>query len=335
MKVAVLRFSALGDVAMTVPVLWSAARQNAGAEFVVVTRRPFCALYEDLAANISTYGCDLHSTHQGILGMWRLAGELKALGVDTVADLHDVLRTKMLRFFMRLHGCRVSRINKGRAEKRLLVKNGWKRSEPLRPQTERYADVFRHLGLRCEPAFDKLPLPRADGLPQKPDGARWIGVAPAAAHTAKAYPAERLHTALVSLLEEPGVSLFFFGIEQSVKAEAESLAKQYSGRVFHASQFARGLRAELALMGRLDVMLTMDSANMHLAALVGLKTFSIWGATHPWAGFLGYGQSETDCIQSPRDCRPCTIYGAHPRCKAPYPCLQDITPEAVRKSVEH
>ena len=50
------------------------------------------------------------------------------------------------------------------------------------------------------------------------------------------------------------------------------------------------MRTELNLMSHLDVMLSMDSANMHLASLVNIPVVSIWGATHPYAGFMGWKQ---------------------------------------------
>ena len=333
MKVAVLRFSALGDVAMTVPVVGSVARQHPHVRFVIVTQPWLCKLYEGVAINVTVHPCEPHGKHRGVLGMWRLAQELKSEGADAVADLHDVLRTKMLRTFLKLSGLRVKHIDKGRAEKRRLVREGWKACPPLRPQTERYADVFRALGMDCLVDFKPIVLPTLPGLPDKPLDERWIGVAPAAAHDSKVYPSQCLREALEMVAKQGKVRLFFFGREESVKADAAYLADRIPGPVHLASDFAHGLREELQLMQRFDAMVSMDSGNMHLASLVGIPVLSIWGATHPYMGFLGYGQKEEYCIQSERSCRPCTAYGAHPRCTAPYPCLEDLTPELVARRV--
>jgi ADP-heptose:LPS heptosyltransferase len=89
------------------------------------------------------------------------------------------------------------------------------------------------------------------------------------------------------------------------------------------------LYREALLMSHLHVMLTMDSANMHLAALVNTPVLSIWGATHPFAGFLGWRQSLENVIQVDMACRPCSIYGSKPCSKGDYPCLNRITPEEV------
>ena len=77
-------------------------------------------------------------------------------------------------------------------------------------------------------------------------------------------------------------------------------------------------------MSHLDVMLSMDSANMHLASLTGIPVVSVWGATHPMAGFLGYNQDPENVIQIDLECRPCSIYGNKPCQRGDYACLQNI-----------
>ena len=90
---------------------------------------------------------------------------------------------------------------------------------------------------------------------------------------------------------------------------------------------------EFALLAQCDLMLTMDSANMHLAALMGLKSITIWGATAPQCGFQGYGKTSDDDIQLDMECRPCSIYGER-ECKFDdYRCMRRIRPEQVVSQV--
>jgi ADP-heptose:LPS heptosyltransferase len=89
------------------------------------------------------------------------------------------------------------------------------------------------------------------------------------------------------------------------------------------------MKEELALMSHLDVMVSMDSGNMHLASLVNTPVVSIWGATHPLAGFLGWNQSEKNVVQTDMPCRPCSVYGNKPCMRNDYACLNQITPESV------
>ena len=91
---------------------------------------------------------------------------------------------------------------------------------------------------------------------------------------------------------------------------------------------------ELALMSHLDVMLAMDSGNMHLASLVGTPVVSVWGATHPYAGFMGWGQSEKNAVQISLPCRPCSIFGNKPCIRGDYACLRQITPNQIIEKVE-
>ena len=83
----------------------------------------------------------------------------------------------------------------------------------------------------------------------------------------------------------------------------------------------------------LDVHVSMDSANMHLGSLVGKDVISIWGATHPYAGFYGYRQRPDLAIQTCLPCRPCSIFGNKPCYRGDWACLNTIEPEQVIKKI--
>ena len=85
------------------------------------------------------------------------------------------------------------------------------------------------------------------------------------------------------------------------------------------------LKEELQKISELEVMISMDSANMHLASLVGTRCISVWGSTHPYAGFLGYGQSENDIVQvKDLTCRPCSVFGDKECYRGDWACLEEI-----------
>ncbi|MBR2887786.1 MAG: glycosyl transferase family 1, partial [Bacteroidales bacterium] len=95
-----------------------------------------------------------------------------------------------------------------------------------------------------------------------------------------------------------------------------------------------GLANELNLIADLDCMLSMDSANMHLASLVGTRAVSVWGATHPAAGFLGFNQNPDDAVQVDLPCRPCSVYGNKPcHIAEQYKCLNSITAEGIVEKI--
>ena len=229
--------------------------------------------------------------------------------------MHDVLRTKILRCFFRLRGIPISVIDKGRREKRMLCRQGKKkRLIPLLHTTQRYANVLHQLQI-------KTALWRPTPYPEK----KGIGIAPFAKHQGKIYPLDKME-AVIAALSKQGEPICLFGGGPLEEQQMRRWSAIYPNVRFTPG---RSLSEEIQAMAKLRVMLTMDSANMHLASLAGTRVVSIWGATHPFAGFLGYGQSESDCIQANLPCRPCSVFGNRKCQFGNYPCMQAITPQEI------
>lgn len=342
MHILVTRFSAFGDVAMTIPVLWTVANQYPQHRFTVLSRESMRPLFLQMPKNVGFRGVNLKDKrYKGPFGMVRLFHELvKELKFEAVADLHDVLRTKIFRTCAILRGIRVVNIDKGKSEKRLLTRRKEKILKQLPTSFERYKNVFKTLGLPVqrmefvsifgENGRGDFSRVREFFLPHK-EGEKWIGIAPFAAHRGKIYPLEQMEQVIALLNEEPNVRIFLFGAGEKEMKILEPWAEKYP----HAS-LTKGLRMEreLILMSHLDVMVSMDSANMHLASLVHTPVVSIWGATHPYCGFMGYGQESKNAIQiNDLPCRPCSIFGSKPCLYDDYRCLTHITPEMIVKKV--
>lgn len=331
----VMRFSALGDVAMTVPVVWSAARQYPDVEFIVLSRDNMAQVFSLMPDNVSFVEADFKGRHKGIIGLCRLLGELRSYRVNRVADLHGVLRSHFLRVAYALRGVRCAVIDKGRREKRRLVKSGYGKCGPLRNSLNRYEDVFSRLGFPVRTDFPGFSFTesqiRETGV-ELPSGSVNIGIAPFAKHPGKAYPTEKVAMLVRELLERgDGVRVYLFGAGEEEKKVCERMEREGAGRVVSlVGKYT--IIQELMLMSRLDAMLTMDSANMHLAALTGVKVLTVWMATHPYAGFLGYGVDEEFVIQRPLPCRPCSVFGNRPCRYGDYPC-RDIPPSQVAKRI--
>ena len=334
-----MRFSAMGDAAMTVPVLYALATQHPELRITMLTRTRFVALFEWLPANVQVKGVDF-SEQDGIIGLTRIYNELKEGHFDAVADLHNVLRSKYLRTCFLMAGTKVAVVDKGRKEKKELIGQG-REHDALRPMTERYADVFRSLGLpidlsqpmRLDLRKENFSSVRSLAGGKSPHD-KWIGVAPFAAHEPKIYPLERMHR-VVDLLAERGYKILLFG---AGKKEAEILKTWEKndgekGHILSVCGKLEGLKQELMLMSLLDLMISMDSANMHMAAMLGKQVLSIWGATHPKAGFSGYGQTRDSEMQlADLPCRPCSIYGKKNCAWGDLRCM-NIAPETVVEKV--
>ena len=329
-KLLVIRFSALGDIAMSVPVVHDLAVQYPDLEITMLSREMARPLFERMPSNVHFIAADLNGQHKGLFGLCRLWHDAHLSDFDYIADFHDVLRTWWLRTEGCLHRKKVAKIDKGRKGKKTLTRQKNKVFVQQATSFERYAKVLEQLGFPIKQQFVKLDY-SAFCETQKTDNEIWVGIAPFAKHPAKVYPLEKMEMVIKDLSERANTTVFLFGGGKEESEQIEKLCAKYN-RVKPAKS-QKGLRGELALMSQLDVMLSMDSANMHLASLVGTRVVSIWGGTHPYAGFLGWNQKETDCIQLDLPCRPCSVYGNKPCLRGDYVCMTDITPTQIIKKL--
>lgn len=315
----IFRFSAFGDVAMTVPVLREFLAQHPEVRVIYVSRKKFQDLLEDLP-NCQFYAADLDGKHKGILGLFRLAKALKQFHADGIADLHNVLRTKILRFFLFNHKSAV--LDKGRNERKALIRSENKIRKPIKPMVERYADVFRNLGFELN-----LSHQLRQNTTQKEHA---VGIAPFAMYEGKMFPLDKMKEVVCSLAEN-GLKVYLFG-GKNEQALLTSWEEMHENIVSVAGKF--DLKTELNLIRRLKLMVSMDSANMHLASLVGTRTISIWGNTHPFTGFLGYGQSMDDVVQDERLLiRPTSVFGKEPKNGEKIDYFEQITSEMLLQKI--
>lgn len=336
--ILVVRFSALGDVAMTIPVVHSFAMQYPQHEITVLSRAAWQPLFEGLPSNVHFLGADLAGRHKGLGGLNRLYSELKAVHFDCVADFHHILRARYLGLRFRLAGIPVASICKGREGKRKLVRRKNKVMENQKSSFRRYADVLEKLGFPVILNFSSVygdgkgdPREIAAVAGQK-GGQKWVGVAPFAKHAGKIYPLELQEQVVAHLAANPNVKVFLFGGGKKEQEVFDAWCAKYPSLVSLRGQL--NMRGELNLMSHLDVMLSMDSANMHLASLVNVPVVSIWGATHPYAGFMGWHQLPLHAVQLDLPCRPCSVYGQKPCWRGDYACMNGITPEKVIAKIE-
>ena len=325
-KLLIIRFSALGDIAMTVPVVHDLAMQYPDLDIAMLSREMARPLFERMPKNVHFIAADLKGRHKGLLGLCRLWRDAHLSDFDYIADFHDVLRTQWLRFVCRLFGKKTAKIDKGRKGKKALTRQKNKVFVQQATSFERYAKVLERLGFATKPTFKRLDY-SSFCEKQKATNETWIGIAPFAKHEAKVYPMEKMEQVIKALSERDNTTVFLFGGGDEEKRQIAELGAKYPN--VHPAKTQQGLKGELALIGQLDIMLSMDSANMHLASLVGTRVVSLWGGTHPYAGFLGWNQKQEDCIQLDLPCRPCSVYGNMPCLRGDYACMNGITPAQV------
>ncbi|RDC58282.1 lipopolysaccharide heptosyltransferase family protein [Pedobacter chinensis] len=333
-KIIVLRFSAMGDVAMVASVLKEFSEQNPSIDIIMVSREAFKPFFDGIE-NLTFHAIQPKTVHKGIDGLYRLYQELRTYKPDAIADLHDNLRSRAISTFFRLTGIKIRRIDKGRAEKKALTRSNNKILKRLRQTVERYADVFRELGVdvNLSHKLQKSPqeIPAKARILFQDRSVKKIGISPFAQHIYKVYPLEKMEK-VISELSKIGYELLIFGGGKTEQNIAENWAKNYVNTHHLIGNF--NLAEELAIISNLDLMLSMDSAGMHMASLMGIPVISVWGPTHPYAGFLGYGQDENDCIQIDHPARPNSIYGNKPCLCGVESCMDLIKPETIINKIK-
>lgn len=306
---------------MTAVVFREFLEQNPDVELIMVSREHFSAVFEGIK-NFKFKGVNLDD-YKGFFGMKRLANELIAeFEPDCIADLHDVIRTKILKRIFEFKGYNIATIDKGKEEKEHLTDIWNLNKKQLKPTVERYADVFRALGF-CVQLSHRYRISDSNKS--------GIGLAPFAQHEGKMLPLEKSFELAENLSKR--YKIFFFG--GGIK-ETEILS-DWEAKIPNTESMAGklSLKEEIQKISELELMISMDSANMHLASLAGTRCVSVWGSTHPFAGFLGYGQSEDDIIQvKDLTCRPCSVFGDIKCYRGDYACLHEIKIDKIIEKVD-
>jgi len=322
----------MGDVAMAEPVLRSFSKQYPDVKVTVLSRDAFKPFFRNLK-NVSFFSADLKGKHKGVIGLFKLSRELKKLKIDGVADLHNVLRTKILKFFF--FGLKVVQIDKGRQEKKDLV-NG-KIFQQLKSTHQRYAEVFAALGYPLDLTNPDFPNratlnSKIEAVVGENRAYKWIGIAPFAAHEGKMYPLELMKNVIEALSQTNKVILFGGG-EEEIR-QLNLLESEFENVTNVAGMLS--LDEELDLISNLDLMVSMDSSNAHIAAMLGIKVLTLWGVTHPYAGFYPFNQSNDNSLLANRNIYPLiptSIYGN--KCPESYKdCMKSIAPQDVVNKVE-
>ena len=330
--ILVIRLSAMGDVAMTVPVLRALTEQYPELRITVLTRPFFIPFFRDLN-NVTVVPADLKGQHKGIFGLYKLARQLnKQNRFYAIADLHCVLRSKILKQFIRCR--RFVSINKGRKEKKALTSGVI--FKQLTTTHQRYADVFQTLGHPLDlssPSFPEKSILSEEVLALVGnDSKKMIGIAPFAAHKGKQYPLDLMKEVIKQLSKDYKVILFGGGNEEiAILNEIEST---FENTVNIAGKLS--LEEELDLISNLQVMLSMDSGNAHMAAMLGIKVVTIWGVTHPFSGFAPFNQPTDYALLADRGKYPkipTSVYGnKYP--KGYEDAAGSISPETVIEKIK-
>lgn len=327
----------MGDVAMTVPVLRALVLQHPEVKITIVSR-PFFQPFFDGIQNVNFIGVDLNKRHKGFLGLLRLFSDLRKLHIDVVADLHNVLRSKVVCTLFALSGKKVSSTDKGRTEKKALTSLTNKVFAPVKPMVERHVDTFKQLGFIIDLTNPKFPekavlseeILAITGIKNQ----NWIGIAPFAQYESKVYPLDLMQQVIDELAKNTNHNIFLFGGGDKEIQLLNQLQNQYENVIVLAGKLK--FKHELNVISNLDIMLSMDSGNSHIAAMLGVKVITLWGATHPYAGFKPFNQPDDFCLTSDREkytLLPTSIYG-NKKVEGYEDVMRTILPTTIIEKIE-
>ena len=336
MRVLITCFSSISNVAAIVPQLYGLTLDYPEHEFVVLSRSFLRPLFDKIN-NITFVGSDIRGAHKSPIGIYRLFKELKALRPDVVLDMQRSWRTKMITRLFILSGTKTLAIGFASAEQKRLIKRGAEKYHPIPTIFDRQARLYAKIGLKVNNSFCKLYEPSIEQkdkitkLYGEKQG-QWIGIAPFSIARGKTLPFRKMKNIIMHFDKQPNTKIFLFGageMENELLSDWQSLYENV-----YAVYTNLQLDDELALMNRLDVMVSMDSANMHLASLMAVPVVSVWGATHPYSGFLGWKQSIDNCVGVDFSCRPCTAHSDR-KCKyGDYRCLESLHSSKIIEVIE-
>lgn len=308
-----MRLSAMGDVAMTVPVLRAFVKQYPNIQITVISRPFFKPFFESIP-NVAFFAFDEKERHKGFPGLIRLFQELKKLDIDAFADLHNVLRSKVVRTLFALSGKKTASVDKGRAGKKALTAAENKVFKQLPTMFERHVKVFEQLGFSVDlsdPTFPEKAVLNPEIVSIIGENyQKLIGIAPFAQYDSKVYPLDLMQEVISKLAENKSYKILLFGGGKKEIEILDSISKPYENVINMAGKIK--FQQELELISNLNVMLSMDSGNAHIAAMLGVKVITLWGATHPFAGFSPFNQAIENALVSDREkfpLLPTSVYG--------------------------
>ncbi len=327
---------------MTLPMLYAIAEAHPEDSFTLLTQPFLTSMLFNSPQNLEAMAIDIKHEEKRLWGLMRYATRLGNEPFDMVIDLHDVLRSKYIRWMLGLRGIKNIHIRKPRKErKQLIARPPHKICAPIPTMLSVYKDAFERAGISVPDKLCTMKVssdiniviqhlyPEYKAWSQRP----WVGIAPFAAHESKMYYLSKMENVVAALGEGDECQVFLFGAKGKEKEVLDQWARKYNNVFSLAGKLS--LSEELAIIERLECMVSMDSANMHLASLVGTRCISVWCATHPYAGFLGYGQRLEDCIQiDDLECRPCSIFGNKKCYRHDYACKKGIQPSDILNKVQ-
>lgn len=327
-NILAVRFSSIGDVLLTTPLVRAIRHRHPAARLTVLTKQSYAPL---LSRNPNVSQVLAVTPNQTL---FQVAAELRSARYTHLLDLHDSARTRALRILV---PGRWSTYPKHRLARAVLIHGKRNFYRDTRPVAERYFDAARHLEVVPDGQPPDLFLaPEAERevadwfsggtlLPDRPT----VAVAPGAAHATKRWPVEHWRQ-LVQQVAARGLQVVIVGSTEDAAVAAAIAQSSGSGVANVAGRF--GLQSTGALLKRSAAVVSGDTGVMHMATAVGTPVIALFGPTVGAFGFFPY-TDRAQVLELGLPCRPCSSKGG-PRCPLGHHlCLRNIGPDAVYQAL--
>lgn len=319
-----VRFSSIGDVLLTTPLVRALRARHPDARLVFVTKRAFAPLVADNPRLSEVVALEPGESIRAF------ARRLAALAPTRGLDLHGSLRSTALRVLVR---CPWNGYSKRKLARGVLVSTKIDLYGSDVPVAERYFEAARGLDVRPDGAPPEFFIGQTatdwarqwlaeQGLEER----RFAVLAPGAAHFTKRWPLDRWQ-AMAALLRDRGSALVTVGGEtdQALGDALTPLAVNLAGTL--------SLQQTGALLSHARFVVSGDSGVMHMATGVGTPVVALFGPTVRQFGFFPY-RGRAEVLERPLDCRPCSVMGGERCPMGHHRCLVDIAADDVVRATE-
>ncbi len=348
------------EVALLVPVLQLLVRHNSKLTFTVLCSSRCESFFYNIPS-VHVIPISRNGKYRALLGVYRLFTELYKIGPFTNGiDFHGDLGTFSLRFLFLFTGLFIRKFRSNKRKEYLLTRRLYfwtsrrKKTEQLPHIVGRYFDAFFQAGIerpllpqnqKSKEAWINLDThSRANAFAffkkrnLTVDRVSWVGIAPFTPHPEKNWPMPKTKEFIERVQKELGAIVFLFGgrlPNRSIKKDIQALQRESPKAVAIPASIAS--KTEMAILAQMDVFVSMDSLYMHLASLLGNDVISLWGPSHPYAGYSSYGQNPQNIVQishSALPCRPCSLRGDKKCYRKDMACMSWISVDEVWEKVK-
>ena len=328
LKILVIRFSSLGDLVLLTPLLKAVREGLPRSEIHLACKEQYAEIFKE-DRNVDQVFTIRSS---GAADMIRLIWRLRKERYDTIIDAHNVPRSNLL--YRVLRARRKVQLRKDQVKKTLLIKKKRNLFDDVTYQTARYLDLAARLGIPVPEAVTALTIPReaaekAEAIIAGLDGRELIAIAPGARWETKRWPLE-LYRELASELAESGHGVILLGSAEDVES-ADALTGHGESSILNLAGTCSILETA-AIIKRCGVLVTNDSAPLHIAEAVGTPVVAIFGPTVKEFGYFPH-LPESRALEVALDCRPCSRNGSRPCPPRTKECLTSIPPERIIEAV--